>query len=56
VGCHSQCEKYLAFREYRDKLLEHKKKEQQLLTDLYVSSRHYKKKRRRPYYDGWGDR
>lgn len=55
VGCHSTCEKYIAFRKYRDELLERRTKEARLNNDLWVTSRfNKKKKRRRPYADRSG--
>lgn len=55
VGCHSQCEKYQAFRKYRDDYLAWRAKENQRNNDLYATSRHNKKKKRgRPYADNRG--
>lgn len=48
--CHSTCEKYREFRKHRDFILEQKRKEQQLIDDLWASSRHNnRRKHRRPY-------
>lgn len=53
--CHSECEKYLAFRKCRDEYLEQRVKESQLKDDLWATSRHnIKKKRRRSYADRRG--
>lgn len=57
LGCHSVCEKYLAFHKERTEYLEYRKKQNQLEDDLFKSSRHSKytqKRRRRPYADNRG--
>lgn len=55
VGCHGTCEKYIAFRKYRDELNERRIEENRVKDALWATSRFSKKKkRRRPYADRSG--
>lgn len=50
VGCHSQCEKYIAFQKYREDYLKYKHEQNRLQDDLWKTSRFskYKKNRGKP--------
>lgn len=51
-GCHSNCEKYIAYRICLDALREQEAQEKKLKEDLYLSSRQskaYEKRRRESY-------
>ena len=50
VGCHSQCEKYIAFQKYREEYLEYRHKQNHLKDDLWKTSRYSKMKKKRRYY------
>ena len=46
LGCHSVCEKYIAFDKYRKELLAKKSKENRMLSDVLDSNRYNRKKKR----------
>ncbi len=54
LGCHSECEKYIAYDILNNirREAEHRKKHTE--DDLFKTSRHSKKKRRRAYADSRG--